>query len=235
MVHAYPNYISATRQPNKSHLTNGRSVEGRGAGHFENFFTFQYLFSAKFIEYSRPSAPITNELYKIWSGRGAGKSGRETPPQKTLILYRGLFFTFSTFQDRTRKRDKNGAQLLSRAPSRAPYIRVFNPLPPSYLIENYKKPHIVELSTYQIDIYLTPPPPPYILYIWSISNQRPYKNTMITQAIEKIAFLKITKGILENTNDGGLVDVFDCINYLKRKGIKTNDQAIAHYKELTNK
>lgn len=58
---------------------------------------------------------------------------------------------------------------------------------------------------------------------------------MILDAIEKAGFIKITRGIINKTNEGGMVDVLDCINYMRKHKIKTSKQAIEHYKNLIKK
>ena len=56
---------------------------------------------------------------------------------------------------------------------------------------------------------------------------------MIQNIIELIAFKRVTRDILKGTNKTSLNDTLDCINYLKRHNIKTNNQVLKHLYEMS--
>lgn len=55
---------------------------------------------------------------------------------------------------------------------------------------------------------------------------------MLQNIIEKIAFKKVTRDILQGKNRTSLNDILDCINYLKAHGLKTNQEAIIHLYDM---
>lgn len=56
---------------------------------------------------------------------------------------------------------------------------------------------------------------------------------MIQKAIERLAFIKVTRDIIQDKNRTSLNDILDCINYLKSHNLKTNQEAIKHLYEMS--
>ncbi len=52
--------------------------------------------------------------------------------------------------------------------------------------------------------------------------------TIFIENIEKIAFKKVTRDIIQGKNRTSFNDVLNCINYIKRHNLKTNQEAIIH-------